>query len=185
MIIYFLGAIVLILIIWILVSYNSLVRARNFVRNGWADIDVQLKKRYDLVPNLVAAVQGYAAHEKNIFTEVAEIRTQAMRATDLADRGAKEDQFGSAIKSLFAVAEDYPELKASENFMQLQGELTQVEDDIQSARQFYNAAVREFNTATSVVPKNIIAQMFHFVPAEYFQADASERNAVDISKSLS
>jgi LemA protein len=184
MLIYVVGAILVIIILWFLFAYNSLIRAQNFVKNGWADIDVQLKKRYDLVPNLVVTVQGYASHEKDVFATITQMRTQAMQATNPADKGAKEEQLSLAIKSLFAVAENYPDLKASQNFMQLQSELTQIENDIQSARQFYNATVREYNTAISVLPKNIVAGMFHFMPSDYFQADANERNVVDVGKSL-
>jgi LemA protein len=177
-------AVVVVFVVWCFAAYNSLIRARNFVKNGWADIDVQLKKRYDLIPNLVATVQGYASHEKNVFTAITETRTQAMQATGVADKGAKEEQLGAAIKSLFAVAENYPDLKASQSFLQLQSQLAQIENDIQSARQFYNATVREYNTAIAMVPKNMIAGLFHFMPSDYFQADASERNAVDISTSI-
>lgn len=184
MITYLVLAVIAIIVIWFAVAYNSLIRAHNFVRNGWADIDVQLKKRYDLVPNLVAAVQGYAAHEKTVLETIATTRTQAMQAEGVADKGAKEEQLGSAIKSLFAVAENYPDLKASQGFLDLQSELTQIENDIQSARQFYNATVREYNTAISVLPKNLIAGMFGLKPEEYFQAGTDERNAVDVGKTL-
>jgi LemA protein len=179
MVVYLIGIAVAIILVWFLTIYNSLIRARNVVRDAWADIDTELKKRYDLVPNLVATVQGYASHEKSVLETVTQLRIQAMQATGPAKAGA-EDQFSGALKSLFAVAENYPDLKASQNFIQLQGELTQIEDDIQSARAYYNAAVREYNTAIAVAPKNIIASAFHFMPSDYFQADAQEKDPVAV-----
>jgi LemA protein len=180
MAIYILGFVVAVVLVWFFAIYNSLIRARNITKDAWADIDTELKKRYDLVPNLVAAVQGYAGHEKSVFETVTQLRVQAMQATGPA-KGNAEDQFSGALKSLFAVAENYPELKASQNFIQLQSELTQIENDIQSARAYYNAAVREYNTAVSVAPKNIIAHMFHFAPADFFQADVQDRNPVAVN----
>lgn len=173
-------AVIVAILIWFLVIYNSLIRARNIVRDAWADIDTELKKRYDLVPTLVAAVQGYAGHEKSVFETITQLRTRAMQATGPAKAGA-EDQFSGAVKSLFAVAESYPDLKASQNFLQLQRDLTQIENDIQSSRAYYNAAVREYDTAISVAPKNIVAKVFHFMPSDYFQADAQEKNPVAVS----
>jgi LemA protein len=179
MTIYIIGLAAVIVFVWLLVIYNSLVRARNIVKDAWADIDTELKKRYDLVPNLVTVVEGYAGHEKSIFTTVAQLRTQAMQMTGPAKAGV-EEQFSGALKSLFAVAENYPDLKASQSFSQLQDSLTKIEDDIQSARAYYNAAVREYNTAIAVVPKNIVAGMFHFAPSDYFQADAQDRSSVTV-----
>ena len=179
MAIYSIGGVIVIVLIWLLAIYNGLIRARNVVKDAWADIDTELKKRYDLVPNLVAAVQGYAGHERSVLENVTQLRTQAMQATGPA-KGDAEGQFSDALKSLFAVAENYPDLKASQNFTPLQNELTQIENDIQSARAYYNAAVREYNTATSVAPKNLIAHLFHFALADFFQADAEDKNPVTV-----
>jgi LemA protein len=179
MALYVVGCVVVIVLIYFLAAYNGLVRARNIVKDAWANIDTELKKRYDLVPNLVVAVQSYAGHEKSVLETVTQLRVQAMQAAG-PTKGGLENQFSGALKSLFAVAENYPDLKASQNFSQLQDELTQVENDIQSARAYYNAAVREYNTAIAVVPKNIVAGAFHFAPADYFQADAQEKNPVAV-----
>lgn len=174
------GLLAAVILVWLLAMYNSLIRAKNIMRDAWADIDTELKKRYDLVPNLVSAVQGYAGYEKSVLETVTQLRTQAMQSSGPAKAGA-EDQFAGALHSLFAVAENYPELKASQGFLQLQSELTQIENDIQSARAYYNAAVREYNTAISVAPKNIVAGIFRFGPADYFQAGANEREPVPVT----
>jgi LemA protein len=176
---YIIGLVAAIVLAWFVVIYNSLVRSQNVVKDAWADIDTELKKRYDLVPNLVLIVQTYASHEKSVFETVTQLRVQAMQKSGVAKAGA-EDQFSGAIKSLFAVAENYPDLKASQNFIQLQSDLTNIENDIQSARAYYNAAVREYNTAISIAPKNIIAGMFRFAPAEYFQTDVQEKKPVAV-----
>ena len=181
MLIYVVGAILVIIILWFLFAYNSLIRAQNFVKNGWADIDVQLKKRYDLVPNLVVTVQGYASHEKDVFATITQMRTQAMQATNPADKGAKEEQLSLAIKSLFAVAENYPELKASEQFTQLQGQLSQTEDAIQNARRYYNAVVRDLNTKIQTFPSNIVAGLFHVQQKQFFDiTEPTQREPVAV-----
>ena len=180
MALYIIAGILVIVVVWLMALYNGLVRARNLVKDAWADIDTELKKRYDLVPSLVVTVQAYATHEKSTLEDVTQLRAQAMSMAGPTKAGT-EDELTGAVKSVFAVAENYPELKASQNFLALQGQLTQVEDDIQSARAYYNAAVREYNTAISVVPKNIVAHLFGFAPSEYFQAAGQEKNAVAVA----
>lgn len=160
-------AIVVVLVLWLILAYNGLVTLRNRAQEAWSDIDVQLKRRYDLIPNLVQTVKGYMAHEAGVFEKVTQARSQAMQATGKAKAGA-EDMLSGALKSLFAVAENYPQLKASENFQKLQDELTDTEDKIQAARRFYNGMVRDLNTKVQSFPSNLIANMFHFAPMEFF-----------------
>jgi LemA protein len=164
--------VVVVLLLWLILAYNGLVSSRNRAKEAWSDIDVQLKRRYDLIPNLVESVKGYMAHERGVFEKVTEARTRAMGATGAAKAGA-EDALSGALKSLFAVAENYPQLKASENFQKLQDELTDTEDKIQAARRFYNGNVRDLNIAIQSFPKNLIARNFGFTPMEFF-GDLSE-----------
>jgi LemA protein len=163
--------------------YNKLVRLRNASDSAWSDIDVQLKKRYDLVPNLVETVKGYAAHEQSLFQKVTEARTSAMKASGPAETGPAENQFRETLKSLFAVAEAYPDLKANQNFVHLQGQLKELEDNIESARRYYNAVVRDFNTATQQFPGNLVAGRFQFASRDFFEleAPAEERKPVKVS----
>lgn len=159
-----------------IVLYNSLVRLKVLVDNAWSDIDVQLKRRHDLVPNLVETVRGYATHEKGTFEAVVAARTQAMSAQTPEARGVAEQGLTAALGRLFALAEAYPQLRAAENFSQLQGSLAQIEEAIQNARRYYNAVVRDFNTRTAQVPWNIFASIFNFSSREFFQvADETER----------
>jgi LemA protein len=151
--------------------YNSLVQLRVRADSAWSDIDVQLKRRHDLIPNLVETVKGYAAHEKGTFENIAKFRSQAMQATGPADKAAAEGQLTGALKSLFAVAENYPELKASEQFVGLQNSLNSIEDTIQNARRYYNAVVRDFNTRVQSFPTNIIAGMFGFHTRQFFEME--------------
>ena len=160
--------------------YNSLVQLRVRCDSAWSDIDVQLKRRHDLIPNLVETVKGYAAHEKGTFENIAKFRSMAMQATSPADKAAAENQLTGALKSLFAVAENYPELKASEEFTQLQGSLSQTEDTIQNARRYYNAVVRDLNTKIQSFPTNILAGMFGFQQRQFFEAPAADREAVAV-----
>ncbi|MCI5048398.1 MAG: LemA family protein [Aquisalinus sp.] len=156
--------------------YNRLVQRRSMVENGWADIDVQLKRRANLVPQLVASVQGYAAHEQELFERIAHKRADAMAAgDDQALRGAAETALSRPVARLIAVAEDYPDLKASDNFLKLQQELADTEEKIEMARRFYNGAVRELNTAVESVPNNILAGMFGFTIAGYFEITTAEK----------
>ena len=174
---YLIGFIVLLLFV-VVFMYNSLVRMRNRKDEAWSDIDVQLKRRYDLVPNLVNTVKGYAQHEKDTFAQVTEMRTRALQANGVEAKGQAENMLTDALKSVFAVAEQYPDLQASANFVELQKELSDTENKIQSARRFYNAAVQDFNTAVQVFPKNILARLFRFGSAEFFTVDESEQEAV-------
>jgi LemA protein len=167
---------ILVVIAFVLIGmYNSLVQLRIRCDSAWSDIDVQLKRRHDLIPNLVETVKGYAAHEKGTFENIAKFRSQAMQATSPVDKAAAENQLTGALKSLFAVAENYPELKASEEFTQLQGSLTQTEDTIQNARRYYNAVVRDLNTKIQSFPTNILAGMFGFQARQFFEVDAADR----------
>lgn len=160
-------AIVAVLVIWLIAAYNGLVQTRNRAQEAWSDISVQLKRRYDLIPNLVESVKGYAAHEKTVFENVTKARATAMQATGQA-RAAAENQLSQTLKSLFAVAENYPQLKANENFLNLQNELTDTEDKIQAARRFYNGMVRDLNTKVQVFPTNLFANAFGFTKMEFF-----------------
>ena len=169
------GWIVLIVVafiaIWLIGVYNSLIRKRLRVDEAWSDIEVQLKRRYDLIPNLVNTVKGYAKHEEGVFMKVTEARAHAMGATSPHDKLAAENMLADTLKSLFAIAENYPQLKANENFLKLQGDLTDTEDKIQSARRFYNGNVRDFNTALQVFPTNMIANALGFKTREFFDID--------------
>ena len=161
--------IAVILVLWLVFAYNGLVRTRNQAQEAFSDIDIQLKRRYDLIPNLVEAVKGYMGHEADVFEKVTTARSQAMQAKGASKAGA-EDQLSGALKSLFAVSENYPDLKANQNFLSLQGELTDTEDKIQAARRFYNGMVRDLNTKTQTFPTNIFANMFGFSKMDFFGA---------------
>ena len=175
--------IVLAVVFVVIVIYNKLVRLRTTVKSSWSDIDVHLKKRYDLVPNLVETVKGYATHEKTVFEKVTEARSYAMKASSPADKAKAENMFSETLKSLFAVAEAYPELKANANFMQLQSQLKELEDNIEYARRYYNAVVRDYNILTETFPSNIIAAQFRFVKEEFFELEEAgvERKPVKVS----
>lgn len=166
--------------VWFAATYNGLVVFRNRTKEAWADIDVQLKRRYDLIPNLVETVKGYATHERELFEKVTQARTQAMGAQTIKERGEAENVLSSTLKSLFAVAESYPDLKASTNFLELQKEITDTEDKIQAARRFYNTNVRDLNTKIETFPTNIIAGMLGFAKMEFFGADEAEREPVKV-----
>jgi LemA protein len=172
---------VLVVIAFTLVGmYNALVQLRVRCDSAWSDIDVQLKRRHDLIPNLVETVKGYAAHEKGTFENIAKYRSMAMQATGPADKAAAENQLTGALKSLFAVAENYPQLKASEEFTQLQGSLSQTEDTIQNARRYYNAVVRDLNTKIQSFPTNILAGMFGFQARQFFEAGEADHEPVAV-----
>jgi LemA protein len=176
-----LGAIVLIAVV-VVGMYNKLVRLRNRAENAWAQVDVQLRKRYDLIPNLVEAVKGYAAHERQVFQEVTEARTRAQQAQGVQEQAQAENALTAAIGRLFAVAEAYPELRATENFQQLQAQLTEVEGDIAVSRQVYNDTVLTYDTALETIPTSIIAGMFNFRPREYFEVEeAAIREAPQVT----
>ena len=173
---------VVLLVTWGIGAYNGLVNLRNRVANGWAQIDVQLKQRADLVPNLVQTVKGYASHESTVLEEVTKARAdvaqaQAAGGDQMQARADAEQQLGQSLVTLMARAEAYPELKANQNFLDLQRQLKDLEDKIAYARQFYNDVVQKFNTRIETVPSNIIASLFHFRQAQYFQADEGSRQA--------
>lgn len=161
--------------------YNSLIVLRNKVDEGWSDIDTQLKRRWDLIPNMVETVKGYAKHEKGVFEEVTKARSQAMQAKTPEEHAQAENMLSSTLKSLFAVAENYPELKANQNFMDLQATLREVEEHIQMSRRYYNGTVRDYNTKLQVFPNNIIAGMLGFKKREYFEIEEEERKNVKVS----
>ena len=161
--------IIVVIVLWLIWTFNRLVTLRNRVKEAWSDIEVQLKRRYDLIPNLVETVKGYAKHESQAFENVTKARAAAISGGgSLEDRAKKEDMLSGALKSIFAVAEAYPDLKANANFLQLQSELSDTENKIQAARRFYNGNVLELNTKIEIFPTNLIASSFGFVKAEFF-----------------
>ncbi|MEI7777062.1 MAG: LemA family protein [bacterium] len=174
---YIVIGVVVILILWVVASYNSLIKLVNQAKEAWADIDVQLKRRYDLIPNLVNAVKGYASHESTAFEKVTAARSAAMGAGNIADKAVAENQLAGALKSVFAIAEAYPDLKANQNFLSLQNELSDTENKIQAARRFYNGNVRDLNIRIESFPGNAIASMFHFAKMEFFQLGDDEAAA--------
>jgi LemA protein len=175
--------IVLIIIVglvgWVIAMYNGLIAMRNRVEEAWSDIDVQLKRRYDLIPNLVSTVKGYASHEKETLQNVTEARSQAMQAESPHDKAQAENFLSDTLKSLFAVSEAYPDLKANENFLELQRELTDTENKVQASRRFYNGNVRDYNTKIETVPTNIVANTFNFEQREFFELAEDEQDAKD------
>ena len=174
-------AIAIVLLLWPVTIYNSLVRLKNRAEEAMSDIDVQTKRRYDLIPNLIESVKGYMAHESGVFEKVTEARTRAMNAGSGKEKLAAENMLTGALKTLFAVSENYPQLRANENFLHLQQELTDTEDKIQAARRFYNGNVRDMNTAIQVFPTNLIASMFGFGALEFFEVDSEvERKPVKV-----
>ncbi|MFH1258147.1 MAG: LemA family protein [Candidatus Micrarchaeota archaeon] len=176
------GGVVVIFVIMVILIYNSLITLRNRIENAWSQIDVQLKKRYDLIPNLVETVKGYARYEKSVFETVTKARAMMANAGSVSEKANADNMLTGALKSLFAVAENYPTLKANENFKQLQEELSGIESKIAYARQFYNDSVLEYNTKIQSVPSNIIAGMFSFGKRDYFKTEtAQEREPVKVS----
>jgi LemA protein len=172
-----LGVVALILIVGI-VSYNRFVSQKNLIRDAWANIDTELRRRYDLIPNLVETVRGYAAHERETFERVTQARNAAVAATGSpAEQAAAEGPFVAALRQLFAVAEAYPQLRANENFLALQGELTNTEDRLQTARRFYNGNVRDYNRRVQAFPSNVMARMFRFTEEEFFEVEEALREA--------
>ena len=168
------------LVLFVVGVYNRLVRLRNRTDNAWAQVDVQLKRRYDLIPNLVESVKGYAAHEKGTFEEVTKARTAAQAATGVAEQAAAENVLTGALRKLFALAEAYPELRASENFRQLQAELAETENKISVSRQIYNDSTLTYNNAVQTVPSNLIAGMFGFDTRAYFEVEGDARSAPQV-----
>ena len=174
-------ALIVILLLVLVGMFNKLVRLRNRAQNAWAQVDVQLRRRYDLIPNLVETVKGYAAHERETFESVTAARTAAQQAQGVAQQAQAENMLTAALGKLFAVAEAYPQLRATENFQQLQAQLSDVEQNIAVSRQVYNDTVLSYDNALQTVPTNIIAGMFHFNPREYFQTEDATRAAPQVS----
>ena len=173
--------VIAILALWLIITFNGLIRLRNQVEEGWSDIDVQLKRRHDMIPNLINIVQGYAKHERELFEKVTQARTAAMSATSPEQLGKAENMLSSTLKSLFAVAEAYPDLKANQNFLQLQDTYRDTEDKIQASRRFYNGVVRDFNTKLQVFPTNTVGGMLGFKVREFFALESpEERKNVEI-----
>jgi LemA protein len=174
------GGVVLIIFLWFIGVYNSFIRLKNQADESWSGIDVQLKRRYDLIPNLVETVKGYAAHEKQTFEKVVQARNMAMNAQSLPDKAQAENMISGALKSIFALAENYPELKANQNFLELQKSLSEIEDNIQLARRYYNAVVRDFNILCEGFPSVIVANMFGFKKRAFFEIAESEKQNVKV-----
>ncbi len=174
------AVLIVLIVVWLVTAYNNLVSLRNRVGNGWAQVDVQLKQRADLIPNLVNTVKGYASHESDVFTAVTQARAAVKTATNsgnIAERMNAENALDKAIVNVLAVAEAYPELKANQNFLDLQSQLSALEERIAYARQFYNDTVLKMNNAVEMFPSNIVAGMFHFEKATFFQVDETDRQA--------
>lgn len=180
---YIILAVAVVLVGWVVFTFNALVLGRNRVKEGWADIDVQLKRRYDLIPNLVETVKGYATHERELLENVTRARTSAMQATSVAEHSQADNALADTLKSLFAVAENYPNLKANENFGKLQDELSDTENKIQAARRFYNSTVLDFNTKIEQFPSNLLAGMFNFMKSDFYElsdADSAAKEPVKV-----
>lgn len=165
--------IAIVVVIWVIYAYNKFVRLVNRTKEAWADIDVQLKRRYDLIPNLINTVKGYAKHEEGTLLKVTEMRAKAMQGGTLEERGQSENMLTGALKSIFALAENYPDLKANQNFLELQRELSDTENKIQAARRFYNGNVRDLNIGLEVFPGNIIGSIFKFKKQDFFELEES------------
>ncbi len=182
---YIIIGVVVLIVLWVIFTYNRLVKLKNRAKEAWADIDVQLKRRYDLIPNLVKTVQGYAAHEKSVFENVTKARANAMKAEETGDPkkvAEAENALSSTLKSLFAVSENYPQLRASENFLELQKELTDTEDKIQAARRFYNTNVKKINTKIESFPDKLIANIFNFEKRDFFEIkEAAAKEPVKVN----
>ncbi|MFC1655484.1 LemA family protein [Patescibacteria group bacterium] len=178
---YVILAIVAVVALFAITVYNSLIVLKNKVDEGWSDIDTQLKRRYDLIPNMVETVKGYAKHESGTFEKVTQARSMAMQANTPEEKAKAENMLTSTLKSLFAVAENYPELKANQNFMDLQATLREIEEHIQMSRRYYNGTVRDFNTKLQVFPNNIIAGMLGFKDRQFFEIEDDERKNVKVS----
>ena len=172
---------IVVLIFWLIAIYNSLVKLKNRTNEAWSDIDVQLKRRYNLIPNLVNTVKGYAKHERDLFEKVTKARTAAMGAQTVEEHGKAENMLAGALKTLFAVAENYPDLKANQNFLELQRELSDTENKIQAARRFYNGNVRDFNIKIEKFPNNLVAGALGFNKRDFFEIEGEEREPVKVS----
>jgi len=170
-----------IVVLWLVMTYNRLITLKNRTGEAWSDIDVQLKRRYNLIPNLVETVKGYAVHERELFERVTKARVMAMQAQTVKEKGEAENMLSGTLKSLFAVAENYPDLKASTNFLELQRELRDTEDKIQASRRFYNTNVRDLNIKIESFPTNIVAGLLSFKKRDFFEAEGGEREVPKVS----
>jgi LemA protein len=177
-VIYILLAAIVAVVVYVISIYNSLVKNKNLVEEGWSGIETQLKRRANLIPNLVETVKGYASHEREALEAVTKLRNQTMTISDVAERGQKEGELTAALGRLFAVAEAYPDLKANENFIGLQDDLSETEDQIQLARRYYNGTVRNMNILVESFPSNLVANFFAFVKAKFFEIENDEERAV-------
>lgn len=167
--------VVVVIVLWLVGVYNALIRKKNRAKEAWSDIDVQLKRRYNLIPNLVSTVKGYASHESQTFEKVTQARNMAMGAKSMQEKAKAENMLSDTLKSLFAISESYPDLKASQNFLELQRELRDTEDKVQASRRFYNSNVRDLNIKIETFPSNIVAGMFNFKQMELFEAQGEEK----------
>ena len=181
MILYVVIAIIAVLVIYLIVQYNTFVKANNIVKEAFSTMDVYLKKRWDLIPNLVEVVKGYAKHEKETFNQITSLRTNSYDSIPMDKKINVNEQLGHGITKIMAIAESYPELKANENFAKLSADLTKIEDEIANSRKYYNGAVRELNNKIQMFPGNIVAGVFGFKQANMFEANAEERNNVKVS----
>ncbi len=177
-ILYIILFVVFILVFWLIGIFNALVKIKNRAKEAWADIDVQLKRRYNLIPNLMETVKGYASHEKEVFEKVTQARAQAMGAQNVEEKAKAENMLSNTLKSLFAVSENYPDLKASQNFLELQRELRDTEDKVQAARRFYNSNVRDLNIKRESFPSSIVAKIFNFQKMDLFELQEAEQREV-------
>jgi len=175
---YLLLAIIALVLLWLIIIYNKLVRNRNLVAEGWSGIDVQLKRRTDLIPNLIEAVKAYMNHERQLLSDVTRLRTESMQTKDINAKSQVENALSRSLSALFAVAENYPDLKANQNFLELQQQLAEIEDQLQMARRYYNGTVRNLNILIESFPSNFIAKVFHFSRANFFDIDAEKDRSV-------
>ncbi len=163
------ASIIIFFLVWIIVTYNSFIKGKNLIKEAWSGIDVQLKRRYNLIPNLVETVKGYSSHEKNLFENITNLRSQTIKLNNLGEKAKTESELSGMLKNLFAVAEGYPDLKASQNFLDLQKQLSEIEEQIQYARRYYNGTVRNYNIRVESIPSNIIAAIFSFKQEPFFE----------------
>ena len=170
-----------IIIIWLIIIYNLFIRDRNLMKEAWSGIDVQLKRRHNLIPNLVTTVKGYSKHERNLFEDITEKRAKTIQIDNIKEKSTLETDLSGMLKTLFAVVEDYPDLKANDNFLDLQNQLTEIEDQIQYSRRYYNGTVRNYNIRVESFPNNIVSGLFHFNPEEFFEITfATERGTPEV-----
>ncbi len=182
MVILIISILIAAVVLYVIATYNRLVRLQNLVKEGWSGIDVQLKQRANLIPNLVETVKGYMGHERGVLENVTELRAKAMSSGTIEERAANENMLTQALRQLFAVSENYPDLKASQNFIDLQQTLTSIENQIQLARRYYNGTVRDFNITIQSFPSNFVAQSFHFQPAQFFEIEDNKERDVPTVK---